>query len=100
MAKKSLITREKKRQLLSLKYFEQRKNLNNKFKNSTSISEKLKIHAVIQKLPRNSNFTRLHNRCNITGRPKGYYKYFGFSRHIIRELAHKGMLPGVKKSSW
>ncbi|HIE16372.1 MAG TPA: 30S ribosomal protein S14 [Bacteroidales bacterium] len=54
----------------------------------------------MQKLPRNSSKIRLHNRCGITGRPKGYIRYFGISRIVFREMASKGMIPGVKKASW
>jgi small subunit ribosomal protein S14 len=54
----------------------------------------------LQKLPRNSSSTRLHNRCMQTGRPRGFYRDFGLSRHNLREMAHKGLLPGVTKASW
>lgn len=100
MAKKSLIAREKKRQKLVNKYFSKRLSLKEDLRNATEISQKFLIHKEIQKLPRNSSPTRLHNRCQITGRPKGYSKYFGVSRHLVRELAHNCALPGVRKSSW
>ena len=54
----------------------------------------------LSRLPRNSNPIRLHNRCNLTGRPKGYIRQFGISRIVFRELASKGLIPGVKKASW
>ena len=54
----------------------------------------------LSKLPRNSNPIRLHNRCMITGRPKGYMRQFGISRIQFREMASKGLIPGVKKASW
>ena len=54
----------------------------------------------LSKLPRNSNPIRLHNRCKITGRPKGYMRQFGISRIQFREMASSGLIPGVKKSSW
>ncbi len=54
----------------------------------------------LSKLPRNSNPIRLHNRCQITGRPKGYMRLFGISRIQFREMASKGLIPGVKKASW
>ncbi|RDW17660.1 30S ribosomal protein S14 [Oceanobacillus arenosus] len=54
----------------------------------------------LRKLPRDSSSTRLHNRCSVTGRPRGYIRKFGMSRIALRELAHKGRIPGVKKSSW
>ncbi len=54
----------------------------------------------LQKLPRNSAKVRLHNRCNLTGRPRGYMRQFGISRVTFREMANKGLIPGVKKASW
>ncbi|MCP1095517.1 30S ribosomal protein S14 [Bacillaceae bacterium OS4b] len=57
-------------------------------------------YAALAKLPRDSSPTRVHNRCGVTGRPRGYMRKFNMSRIIFRELAHKGQLPGVKKSSW
>lgn len=54
----------------------------------------------IQKLPRNSSATRLHNRCSLTGRPRGYMRQFGISRITFREMASQGLIPGVKKASW
>jgi small subunit ribosomal protein S14 len=54
----------------------------------------------LQKLPRNSNPIRLHNRCKLTGRPKGYMRQFGISRICFREMANQGLIPGVKKASW
>ncbi|MCY8936049.1 30S ribosomal protein S14 [Peribacillus frigoritolerans] len=57
-------------------------------------------YAALAKLPRDSSPTRVHNRCGVTGRPRGYMRKFNMSRIVFRELAHKGQLPGVKKSSW
>ncbi|MFF2500614.1 30S ribosomal protein S14 [Peribacillus sp. NPDC058075] len=57
-------------------------------------------YAALAKLPRDSSPTRVSNRCGVTGRPRGYMRKFNMSRIIFRELAHKGQLPGVKKSSW
>jgi small subunit ribosomal protein S14 len=57
-------------------------------------------YAALAKLPRDSSPTRVHNRCRVTGRPRGYMRKFNMSRIVFRELAHKGQLPGVKKSSW
>lgn len=54
----------------------------------------------LQKLPRNSSPSRLHNRCMLTGRPRGYMRQFGISRIMFREMASKGLIPGVKKASW
>ncbi len=100
MAKKSMIEREKKRQRLVLKYFEKRNTLKYKIKETSSLEEKITLHRKLQQFPRNSVPVRLHNRCLITGRPKGYYRTFGISRHVLREMAHEGLLPGVTKASW
>lgn len=100
MAKKSMIERDKKRQKLIEKYAAKREALKEQFAVATSQQEKLDIHRQLQQLPRNSAPTRLRNRCWLTGRPRGYYRDFGLSRHVIREMAHQGLLPGVVKSSW
>lgn len=100
MAKKSMIEREKKREKVVEKYAEKRQALLEQFENATSQREKLEIHRQIQQLPRNSAPTRLHNRCWVTGRPRGVYRDFGLSRNVLREWAHQGLLPGVTKSSW
>ena len=100
MAKKSMIEREKKRQKLVEKYAEKRETLKEEFENAPSQREKLEAHRILQLLPRNSMPSRLRIRCWVTGRPRGYYRDFGLSRHVMREWAHKGLLPGVVKSSW
>jgi small subunit ribosomal protein S14 len=100
MAKKSMVEREKRRQKLVDKYAQKREELKEQFASATSQQEKLEIHRQIQQLPRNSAPTRLRNRCWVTGRPRGYYRDFGLSRHVLREMAHQGLLPGVVKSSW
>lgn len=100
MAKKSMIEREKKRRKLVEKYAEKRAALKEEFDNAESQRQKLEIHRKIQNLPRNSAPTRMRNRCWVTGRPRGYYRDFGLSRHVLREWAHQGLLPGVVKSSW
>ena len=100
MAKKSLIQRELKRQRLVMKYANKRESLKQQIKKTSFLREKLMLHRKLQQLPRNSSAVRLHNRCMITGRPKGYYRDFGLSRHVLRQMAHEGFLPGVKKSSW
>ncbi len=89
MARKALIAREEKRRKLVDKYAEKRKQL----KEEGRWDE-------LDKLPRNSNPVRLHNRCRLTGRPKGYMRKFGLCRIQMRELALQGKLPGVTKSSW
>lgn len=100
MAKKSMIQRERKRQLLVNRYLQKRQQLKEKIKITKTLEDKLKIHEKLQKLPRNSAPVRLHNRCLLTGRPKGYFRAFGLSRHMLREMAHECLLPGVTKSSW
>jgi len=100
MAKKSMIERELKRQRLVMKYAEKRAALKEQIKTASSLREKLALHRKLQQLPRNSSAVRLHNRCTVTGRPKGYFRDFGLSRHVLREMAHEGLLPGVMKSSW
>lgn len=100
MAKKSMIAREKKRRKLVEKYAAKREALMEEFNNASSQLERVEIHRKIQKLPRNSAPSRLHNRCWVTGRPRGYYRDFGLSRNVFREWAHQGLLPGVVKSSW
>jgi small subunit ribosomal protein S14 len=100
MAKKSMIEREKKRQQLVIKYSQKRVELKGQMKKASFLEEKLEIQRKLQNLPRNSNPVRLHNRCLITGRPKGFFRDFGLSRHVLREMAHEGFLPGLTKSSW
>ncbi|MFD2209523.1 30S ribosomal protein S14 [Virgibacillus halophilus] len=89
MAKKSKIAKEKKRQQLVAQYAALRRELKAKGDDEA-----------IRKLPRDSSPTRLKNRCEITGRPRGYLRKFGMSRIAFRDYAHKGQIPGVKKSSW
>jgi small subunit ribosomal protein S14 len=100
MAKKSMIERDRKRAQLITKYAEKRKQLLFNIKQAASMEEKLALHRKLQQLPRNSAPVRAHNRCSITGRPRGYYRDFGLSRHVLREYALQGFLPGVVKSSW
>ena len=100
MAKKSMVQREKKRISLNLKYRTKRANLLKQYKKTDGFKSKLDIHSKIQKLPRNSAKNRIRNRCWKTGRSRGYYRDFGISRHVLREMAHSCLLPGVTKSSW
>lgn len=100
MSKKSLIEKEKNRRKLAQKYLQKRKNLKRQIKQSEFLEEKFTLHRELQKIPRNSAPTRLNNRCSLSGRRKGFLRSFGISRHFFRELAHEGLLPGVKKSSW
>ena len=100
MAKKSMIEREKKRIKLSKKYDLKRSNLLKEYESEENFNVKLEIHSKLQKLPRNSSKTRIRNRCWKTGRPRGFFRDFGISRHVLREMAHQCLLPGVTKSSW
>lgn len=87
MAKESMKARERKRQRMVEKYAEKRREL-----------KEAGDYEALQKLPRNASPVRLHNRCKLTGRPKGYMRQFGISRVKFRELANNGLIPGVKKS--
>lgn len=89
MAKKSIIAREKKRRETVAKYAEKRARLKAEGK-----------WEELQKLPRDASPVRLHNRCALTGRPRGYIRKFGVCRNVFRELASEGKIPGVRKSSW
>ena len=100
MADKAMIQRELKRQRLVMKYAQKRSLLKEEIKKASSLKEKLSLHRKLQQLPKNSSPVRLHNRCLVTGRPKGYFRDFGLSRHVLREMAHQGLLPGVRKASW
>ena len=100
MAKKSMIERERKRIKLMKKYKQKRTVLLENYQNTRDYTLKLEIHSKIQKLPRNSAQVRIRNRCWKTGRPRGYYRDFGVCRHVLREMAHQCLLPGVTKSSW
>jgi small subunit ribosomal protein S14 len=100
MAKKSMLQRELKRKKLVNKYKNQRDFLRNAIKKANSLEEKLEISAKLQKLPKNSSQIRLRNRCWKTGKPRGYYRFFGLCRNVLREFAHDCLLPGVTKASW
>ena len=95
-----MIEREKKRIRLEKKYAQKRVNLLTEYKAEGNFTKKMEIHSQIQKLPRNSSKIRIRNRCWKTGRPRGFYRDFGVSRHVLREMAHQCLLPGVTKSSW
>lgn len=89
MAKESMKARERKRQRMVDHYAEKRKEL-----------KEAGDWEALQKLPKNSSKVRLHNRCELTGRPRGYMRQFGISRVKFREMALQGLIPGVKKASW
>ena len=95
-----MIEREKKRIKLHKKYAFKRSSLLKKYQNEENFNLKLELHSKLQKLPRNSAKTRIRNRCWKTGRPRGYFRDFGVSRNVLREMAHQCLLPGVTKSSW
>ena len=100
MAKKNMIQREKKRKKLVKKHHTKRKKIKDLLNQSKEISQKLDLQKQLQKLPRDSSTSRLRNRCWLTGRSRGYYRFFGFSRHVLREMSRECLLPGVTKSSW
>jgi small subunit ribosomal protein S14 len=89
MAKESMKAREVKRKKLVDKYAEKRAAL-----------KAAGDYTALQKLPKNASPVRIHNRCQLTGRPKGYMRHFGISRINFREMALQGLIPGVKKASW
>ncbi|MGJ8685307.1 MAG: 30S ribosomal protein S14 [Nonlabens sp.] len=89
MAKESMKARERKREALIAKYADKRKAL-----------KEAGDYEGLQKLPKNASPVRQHNRCKLTGRPKGYMRQFGVSRVTFREMANQGLIPGVKKASW
>ena len=101
MAKKSKVVKNLQRQRLVELYSQKRSDLLSIIKDpKTSIDDKRLAYMKIEKLPRDANPIRVRNRCNLTGRPRGFYRKFGLSRIALRELALKGRVPGVKKASW
>lgn len=89
MAKESMKAREVKRKKMVAKYATKRKAL-----------KEAGDYQALQKLPKNASPIRMHNRCKLTGRPKGYMRIFGISRVTFREMANQGLIPGVRKASW
>lgn len=89
MAKKSKIAKQKQREKMVEKFAAKRAAL-----------KAAGDYTGLAELPRDASPTRLRNRCELTGRPRGYYRFFGVSRIVLREKAHKGELPGVRKASW
>ena len=101
MARTSVVHREKKRQRLVAIHAQRRAELVKVIKDpAASLEQKAEAYKALHKMPRDASRVRLHNRCSITGRPKGYLRRFGISRLVLRRLAHEGFLPGVRKSSW
>ena len=101
MAKKAMIEREKKRQRLVQKYATKRAALKEIISDeSKPMEERFRPSLKLAELPRNSSATRLHNRCQLTGRPHAYYRKLKVSRIALRELGSNGQAPGMVKSSW
>ena len=101
MAKMALIERELKREKLVQKYAAKRAALNEVIHDqSRPMEERFKASLKLAELPRNSSATRLHNRCQLTGRPHAYYRKLKLSRIMLRELGSFGQIPGMVKSSW
>jgi len=101
MAKKSMVERELKRQRLVKQYAGRRARLKEVANNQDlPMEERFKARLKLAELPRNSSPTRLHNRCQMTGRPHAYYRKLKLSRIMLRDLASFGQIPGMVKSSW
>nr|QCI08786.1 ribosomal protein S14 [Sphondylothamnion multifidum] len=100
MAKKNMIQREIKRKKLAEKFKKKKDYIKILLKNTEEFSDIINLQQQLQKIPRNSMLSRQRNRCWMTGRSRGFYRDFGLSRHVLREMAHACLLPGVKKSSW
>ena len=101
MAKVSMVEREKKRARLVKQYAAKRATLKEIIKDeSKPMEERFRASLKLAELPRNSSATRLHNRCELTGRPHAYYRKLKLSRIMLRELASFGQIPGMVKSSW
>nr|YP_009300509.1 ribosomal protein S14 [Campylaephora sungminbooi]AKU47428.1 ribosomal protein S14 [Campylaephora sungminbooi]ALN11875.1 ribosomal protein S14 [Campylaephora sungminbooi] len=100
MAKKNMIEREKKRDKLIIKYKKARNILKKEIKQSQDFNEVFDLQNKLQKMPRNSMQCRKRNICWMTGRSRGFYRDFGLSRHVFREMSHQCLLPGIRKSSW
>ena len=101
MAKKSKIMHNINRKKLVNRYASKRKELLSKLKDPNLTYEEKQIYRLkLEKLPRNSNPNRIRNRCNLTGRPRAYYRRFGLSRLSLREMASAGLIPGITKASW
>ena len=98
MAKESMKAREVKRQKLVAKYAARKAELKKLAKSNDY--DAYEANRALQKLPKNASSVPLHNRCQLTGRPKGYIRQFGISRIQFREMASAGLIPGVKKASW
>ena len=100
MAKLALRNKDKHRRQLVEKYAKKRTALKEKMSRNATPDERMEAMKKLAKLPRNANPTRLHNRCSVTGRARGFFRMFGLCRQQVRTMASEGKLPGVRKSSW
>lgn len=101
MAKKSKIAKNDQRAVIIDRYAEKRAELLKIIKDpEANYDAKREAYAKIAKMPRDASATRYRNRCGVSGRPRGYFRKFGMSRLALREHAHNGELPGIRKSSW
>lgn len=100
MAKLALINKQKKREKMVAQYAKKREAIKAKMSVNTTPDERMDAMKKLAKLPRNANPTRLHNRCSVTGRARGFSRLFGLCRQQLRTMASEGKLPGVRKSSW
>jgi len=101
MAKTSMIVRDQRRRKTVERYAARRAELKKQARDpKRSLEERREALAAIQKLPRDSSPSRIRNRCNLTGRPRGYYRRFGLCRNKLREIAMRGEAPGVVRASW
>ena len=95
-----MVQREKKRERLSAKYATKRQNIKKELQEVDSFTARIELYKKLERVPRNAAPSRHRNRCWVTGRSRGFYKDFGLSRHVLREMAHEGLIPGLQKSSW
>ena len=95
-----MIQREKKRERLIAKYANKRAQLKNDLANVESFNDRIALYKKFEQVQRNAAPSRHRNRCWVTGRSQGFYRDFGLSRHVLREMGNEGLIPGLKKSSW
>ncbi len=101
MAKKSSVEKNNRRKRMTAQFAGKRAALKAVARdNDVSLEERFQAQLKLAKLPRNSSATRIRNRCELTGRPRGFYRKLGLSRLALRELSNQGMIPGMVKSSW
>lgn len=94
-----MIARQKKRVIMHQLYYSRRLHFKTLLVKS-DVTQKFFLSKILQRFPKNSSAVRLNRRCLVSGRPKGVNQDFGLSRQVFREMAHQGLLPGVKKASW